>query len=218
MSGGIDRIKHRFFVCFGYDALTTAAEESKYPQWDLPRAVLLLLVISIVLYLVVSLILTGIVPYLQLESDAPVDAAFKALDLDWVRSVINITAIAGITSVLYAFLLGAARIWLALSRDGLLPKWFSYVHPRYNTPYRPTLMLGGFIAIITGLLSLEEIAELVNIGTLSAFIIICIAVMFLRLRQPNLSRSFRLPLLWFVAPTGVLFSLFFNHWLAMDCR
>jgi APA family basic amino acid/polyamine antiporter len=197
-----------FFACFGYDTLTTAAEEAKHPQRDLPRAVLLSLVVSMALYLAVSLVLTGMVPYPQLNSDAPVDAAFKALHLNWVRGIINVAAIAGITSVLFAFMLGAARIWFALSRDGLLPGWFAHVHPRYGTPYRPTLILGVFTAIVAGLLPIEEVAELVNIGTLSAFIVICIAVLILRLRRPDLPRSFRSPMLWLVAPVGVLFSLF----------
>jgi APA family basic amino acid/polyamine antiporter len=197
-----------FFACFGYDTLTTAAEESKRPQRDLPRAVLLSLVVSMALYLAVSLVLTGMVPYPQLNSDAPVDAAFKALHLNWVRGIINVAAIAGITSVMFAFMLGAARIWFALSRDGLLPGWFARVHPRYGTPHRPTLILGVLTAIVAGLLPIGEVAELVNIGTLSAFIVICTAVLILRMRRPDLPRSFRSPMLWLVAPVGVLFSLF----------
>lgn len=197
-----------FFACFGYDTLTTAAEESKHPQRDLPRAVLLSLVVSMALYLAVSLVLTGMVPYPQLNSDAPVDAAFKALGLDWVRGIINVAAIAGITSVLFAFMLGAARIWFALARDGLLPGWFARVHPRYGTPHRPTFILGVFTAMVAGLLPIGEVAELVNIGTLSAFIVICTAVLILRVRRPDLPRSFRAPMLWLVASVGVLFSLF----------
>jgi len=197
-----------FFAVFGYDTLTTAAEEARNPQHDLPRAVLLSLAVSMTLYLLVSLVLTGMVPYTQLHSDAPVDAAFKALGLNWVRGVINIAAIAGITSVLFAFMLGAARIWFALARDGLLPRWFAHVHPRYGTPHRPTMILGVFTAIVAGFLPIGEVAELVNIGTLSAFIVICLAVLLLRLRKPQLPRSFRTPGIWIIAPVGVLFSLF----------
>ncbi|MGA9422407.1 MAG: amino acid permease [Rhodanobacteraceae bacterium] len=196
-----------FFAVFGYDTLTTAAEESRHPQRDLPRAVLLSLAVSMTLYLLVSLVLTGMVPYAQLASDAPVDAAFKALGLDWVRGIINVAAIAGITSVMFAFMLGAARIWFALSRDGLLPQWFARVHPRYGTPYRPTMVLGVFTAIVAGFLPIGEVAELVNIGTLSAFIVICLAVLILRVRRPQLPRSFRTPALWLTAPLGVVFSL-----------
>lgn len=197
-----------FFAVFGYDTLTTAAEESRDPQRDLPRAVLLSLAVSMTLYLAVSMVLTGMVPYPQLNSPAPVDAAFAALGLDWVRGVINVAAIAGITSVMFAFMLGAARIWFALSRDGLLPKWFAQVHPRYGTPARPTLILGVFTALVAGLLPIGEVAELVNIGTLSAFIVICAAVLILRVRRPGIERRFRTPLLWLVAPTGIVFSLF----------
>ncbi len=197
-----------FFAVFGYDTLTTAAEESTHPQRDLPRAVLLSLGLSMALYLAVSLVLTGMVPYAQLGGDAPVDAAFKALGLDWVRGVINVAAVAGITSVMFAFMLGAARIWFALSRDGLLPNWFTKVHPTYGTPYRPTLILGAFTALVAGFLPISEVAELVNIGTLSAFIVICAAVLILRVRQPRLERRFRTPALWLVAPTGIAFSLF----------
>lgn len=196
-----------FFAVFGYDTLTTAAEESHHPQRDLPRAVLLSLVVSMLLYLAVSLVLTGMVPYPELNSPAPVDAAFKALHLDWVRGVINVAAIAGITSVLFAFMLGAARIWFALARDGLLPAWFARVHPKHGTPHRPTLILGVFTALVAGLLPIGEVAELVNIGTLSAFIVICTAVLVLRVRKPQIRRSFRTPAIWIISPLGVLFSL-----------
>jgi basic amino acid/polyamine antiporter, APA family len=197
-----------FFACFGYDTLTTAAEEARNPQRDLPRAVLLSLAVSMALYLAVSLVLTGMVPYAQLNSPAPVDAAFRAIGLNWVRGIINVAAVAGLTSVLFAFMLGAARIWFALSRDGLLPKWFAHVHPRYGTPARPTIILGVFTALVAGFLPIGEVAELVNIGTLSAFIVICLAVLILRIRRPDLRRSFRTPGVWIIAPLGVLFSLF----------
>jgi APA family basic amino acid/polyamine antiporter len=197
-----------FFACFGYDTLTTAAEEARNPQRDLPRAVLLSLAISMALYLAVSLVLTGMVPYADLNSAAPVDAAFKALHLHWVRGIINVAAVAGLTSVLFAFMLGAARIWFALSRDGLLPRWFAHVHPRFGTPYRPTVILGVFSALVAGFLPIGEVAELVNIGTLSAFIVICASVLILRHRRPDVHRGFRAPALWLVAPVGMLFSLF----------
>src|SRR5579885_3428890 len=197
-----------FFAVFGYDTLTTAAEEARNPQRDLPRAILLSLALSMALYLAVSLVLTGMVPYPQLNSPAPVDAAFKALGLNWVRGIINVAAVCGLTSVLFAFMLGAARIWFALSRDGLLPRWFAHVHPRYGTPARPTIILGVFTALVAGFLPIGEVAELVNIGTLSAFIVICLAVLILRIRRPDIRRSFRTPLVWIIAPLGVLFSLF----------
>ncbi|HEY4292756.1 amino acid permease [Luteibacter sp.] len=196
-----------FFAVFGYDTLTTAAEEARNPQRDLPRAVLLSLAVAMVLYIAVSLVLTGIVPYSTLSGEASVSDAFNAIGLPWISNVIAIAAVIGVISVLFAFMLGAARIWFALSRDGLLPAWFARVHPRYGTPARPTMILGIFTAIVAGLLPIGEVAELVNIGTLSAFILICASVLLLRVRKPDLKRNFRTPAVWFVAPLGILFSL-----------
>ena len=196
-----------FFAVFGYDTLTTAAEEAKNPQRDLPRAVLLSLAVAMALYIAVSLVLTGVVHYSQLGGEASVSDAFNAIGLHWLSNVIAFAAVVGVISVLFAFMLGAARIWFALSRDGLLPAWFAHVHPRYGTPARPTMILGVFTAIVAGLLPIGEVAELVNIGTLSAFILICASVMVLRVRKPDLKRNFRTPAVWFVAPLGILFSL-----------
>lgn len=196
-----------FFAVFGYDTLTTAAEEAKNPQRDLPRAVLLSLAVAMVLYIAVSLVLTGIVPYATLSGEASVSDAFNAIGLPWLSNVIAVAAVIGVISVLFAFMLGAARIWFALARDGLLPAWFARVHPRFGTPARPTMILGIFTAIVAGLLPIGEVAELVNIGTLSAFILICASVLVLRVRKPDLERKFRTPAVWFVAPLGILFSL-----------
>ncbi|HEV7776915.1 MAG TPA: amino acid permease [Luteibacter sp.] len=195
-----------FFAVFGYDTLTTAAEEAKNPQRDLPRAVLLSLAVAMVLYIAVSLVLTGVVHYSQLSGEASVSDAFQAIGLHWLSVVIAFAAVVGVISVLFAFMLGAARIWFALARDGLLPAWFAKVHPRYGTPARPTMILGVFTAIVAGLLPIGEVAELVNIGTLSAFILICASVMVLRVRKPELQRNFRTPAVWFTAPLGIVFS------------
>jgi APA family basic amino acid/polyamine antiporter len=196
-----------FFAVFGYDTLTTAAEEAKNPQRDLPRAVLLSLGVSMVLYLAVSLVLTGIAHYPSLNSDAPVADAFKSLGLHWIAVAISISAVIGIASVLFAFMLGAARIWFALARDGLLPAWFAKVHPRYGTPHRPTLALGLFTALVAGLFPLDEVAKLVNIGVLSAFIVICLSVIMLRIRKPDIPRSFRTPWVPVVPIIGIAFSV-----------
>ncbi|HET6654817.1 MAG TPA: amino acid permease [Gammaproteobacteria bacterium] len=211
-----------FFAVFGYDTLTTAAEESKNPQRDLPLAVVASLAVAMGMYLAISMVLTGMVPYnacigggipgqcqhMILSSQAPVSAVFQARGLNWVSGVINIAAVCGIISVVFAFMLGAARIWFALSRDGLLPAWFARPHPKHGTPHRPTWVLGIFTALVAGVLPIREIAELVNIGTLSAFILICASVLILRIRQPDLERRFRTPVLWLLAPLGILFSLF----------
>ncbi|MEO5561757.1 MAG: amino acid permease, partial [Dokdonella sp.] len=183
-----------FFAVFGYDTLTTAAEESTNPQRDLPRAVLLSLGISMAMYLAVSMVLTGIAHYSTLNTEAPVADAFKGLGLTWIAGIISVSAVFGLLSVLFAFMLGAARIWFALSRDGLLPGWFAKVHPRYGTPHRPTIALGVFTALVAGFFPLGEVAKLVNIGVLSAFIVICSSVILLRIRKPDLPRAFRTPL------------------------
>ena len=196
-----------FFAVFGYDTLTTAAEESKNPQRDLPRAVLLSLGISMVMYLAVSLVLTGIAHYNTLNTDAPVADAFKGLGLHWVALTVSVSAVFGLISVLFAFMLGATRIWFALSRDGLLPSWFAKVHPRYGTPHRPTIALGVFTALVAGLLPIEEVAKLVNIGVLSAFIVICSSVIILRKRKPDLPRNFRTPLVPLIPLIGIGFSI-----------
>ena len=196
-----------FFACFGYDTLTTAAEEARNPQRDLPRAVLASLAISMTLYIVISFVLTGMVPYTQLGGGAPVSDAFAARGLGWIGVAVAVVVVVGVMSVLFAFMLAAARIWFALARDGLLPAWFARVHPRFGTPYRPTLIVGVFTAVVAGLLPITEVAELINIGTLSAFIIICASVLVLRRRRPELHRNFRTPAAWLVAPLGIAFSL-----------
>ncbi len=196
-----------FFAVFGYDTLTTAAEESKNPQRDLPRAVLLSLGISMVMYLAVSMVLTGIAHYDTLNTEAPVADAFKGLGLPWLAATISVAAVLGLLSVLFAFMLGAARIWFALARDGLLPGWFAKVHPTYGTPHRPTIALGVFTALVAGLFPLDEVAKLVNIGVLSAFIVICASVMLLRIRKPDLPRSFRTPWVPLIPLVGIAFSI-----------
>ncbi|PPD45167.1 MAG: amino acid permease [Methylocystis sp.] len=196
-----------FFAVFGYDTLTTAAEEARNPQRDLPRAVLLSLAVSLTLYVAMSLVLTGIVRYDTLDNPAPVVTAFASLGLPWVAFIVSLAAVAGITSVMLAFLLGCARIWFAMSRDGLLPGWFAVVHPRFRTPHRPTLIAGALTAVVAALYPIREVAELVNIGTLSAFVVICVAVIVLRRTRPDAPRTFRTPFVPFTPLAGVGFSL-----------
>lgn len=196
-----------FFAVFGYDTLTTAAEEARDPQRDLPRAVLLSLGVSLALYVVMALVLTGVARYDTLNNPAPVVTAFAALGLDWVALIVSIAAVAGIASVMLAFLLACARIWFAMSRDGLLPAWFAKLHPRFHTPYRPTLIAGAVTATIAACYPIREVAELVNIGTLSAFVVICVSIIVLRRTQPDAPRGFRTPWMPFTPLVGVVFSL-----------
>ncbi len=204
-----------FFAVFGYDTLTTAAEESKNPQRDLPRAILLSLGISMALYIAITLVLTGMVPYTQLGNEAPVAHAFQSLGMKWIGVAISATAIASILSVIFAFMLAAARIWFALARDGLLPRWFAKIHPRYGTPHRPTIALGAFTALVAGFFPLGEVAKLVNIGVLSAFVVICAAVLLLRRRKPDLPRAFRTPWVPFIPIVGIAFSIWLLSELAL---
>ncbi|MEF3367173.1 amino acid permease [Methylocystis sp. 9N] len=196
-----------FFAVFGYDTLTTAAEEARAPQRDVPRAVLISLAVALALYVAMSLVLTGVVRYDTLDNPAPVATAFASLGLRWVAFVVSLAAVAGIASVMIAFLLACARIWFAMSRDGLLPAWFSQVHPRFRTPHRPTLIAGALTALVAALYPIKEVAELVNIGTLSAFVVICTAIIVLRRTRPDAARTFRTPFVPFTPLMGVGFSL-----------
>jgi APA family basic amino acid/polyamine antiporter len=164
------------------------------------------LAISMTLYIAISFVLTGMVPYAHLGGDAPVSDAFSERGLHGIGVAVAAVVVVGVMSVLFAFMLGAARIWFALARDGLLPRWFAKVHPRYGTPYRPTLILGVATALVAGLFPIGQVAEMINIGTLAAFIIICASILVLRVRQPELQRGFRTPAVWLVAPLGIVFS------------
>lgn len=197
-----------FFAVFGYDTLTTAAEEAKNPQRDLPRAVILSLAAALCLYIGMSLVITGMAPYHTLNNAAPVAKAFSHVGLKWIALVISGAAIAGILSVLFSFMLAGSRIWFSMSRDGLLPKWFAKLHPSYQTPYRPTLIIGGITALVSGFTPIHEVAELVNIGTLAAFILICSSIIVLRKKRPNLERRFRTPFVPLIPLIGVGFSIY----------
>jgi APA family basic amino acid/polyamine antiporter len=196
-----------FFAVFGYETLTAAAEEARNPQRDVPLAVLVSLAIAMVLYVAMSLVLTGLVPYTTLNTEAPVATAFNALGLTWISFIVSVAAVAGITSVMIAFLLSCTRIWFAMSRDGLLPRYFSAVHTKHGTPYRTTAWAAIFIAITAGVLPINELAQLINMGVLSAFLIVCGAIVVLRRRRPDLHRSFRTPWVPIIPLVGIGFSL-----------
>ncbi|SDY27550.1 basic amino acid/polyamine antiporter, APA family [Lysobacter sp. yr284] len=196
-----------FFAVFGYEMMTTAAEEALDPQRDLPRAVVLSLAIAMTLYVGICLVLTGMVSYATLGNDAPVANAFAAVGQPKVMVAISLASICGITSVIFANLMAGARIWFALARDGLLPAWFGQAHPRWRTPWRTTWLIGAVAALAAGLFTLEELAKLVNIGVLCAFVVICSAVLVLRRTRPDLERPFRTPWMPWVPLIGIGFSL-----------
>ncbi|MGH3345192.1 MAG: amino acid permease [Carbonactinosporaceae bacterium] len=203
-----------FFAVFGYDAMSTAAEESKDAQRNLPKAIILSLAIAMALYLLAATVLTGMVPYPDLDAQSAFANAFADVGLQTFATVIAIGAIAGIVTVLFSFMLGASRIWYAISRDGLLPRWFAETHPRRHVPHRPTWIIGVISAVLAGLLPIEEVAELTNIGILLAFVVVCAAVIVLRRRQPDLPRTYRCPGMPVVPVIGIVFSLWLVTFLA----
>lgn len=183
-----------FFAYIGFDAVSTAAEEARNPQRDLPRGIIGSLVICTLIYIVVAAILTGAVPYRELNVSDPVAFALTRMGERMAAGLISVGAIAGLTSVLLVLMYGQSRVFFAMSRDGLLPPVFSHVHPQYRTPMRVIMVTGSLIALIAGFLPIEAVAELVNVGTLAAFILVSIGVIILRRTQPDLRRPFRAPL------------------------
>ncbi|APB70436.1 amino acid permease [Paenibacillus polymyxa] len=183
-----------FFAFIGFDAVSSAAEETKNPARDLPRGIIFSLVICTFLYVIVSAIMTGIVPFMQFEGIShPVSLVLQVAGQNWVAGIVDIGAILGMTTVMLVMLYGQTRIMFAMSRDGLVPKVLSKVHSKYKTPYINTLFFGTLSALMGGLIPLDELASLVNIGTLSAFILISVAVIVMRKTQPDLPRAFRCP-------------------------
>lgn len=195
-----------FFAVFGYDAMSTAAEESKDAQRILPKAIIMSLAISMVLYLLACTVLTGMQPFQEIDPESGFATAFQAAGLERFADIIAIGAIVGILTVLLSFMLGASRVWFAISRDGLLPKWFAETN-RNHVPHRPTWIIGIVSALIAGLVPIGEAAELTNIGILLAFIVVSVAVIVLRYRSPEIPRTFRTPLMPVLPLLGIGFSL-----------
>lgn len=196
-----------FFAVFGYDAMSTAAEESRDSRRHMPKAIIYSLAISMVLYVLACMVLTGMVNFRDIDSESAFSSAFADVGLPVLGAVIAVGAILGILTVLFTFLLGATRVGYSMSRDGLLPRWLSGTHPTRHVPTRMTWILGAAAAVIAGVLPIGEAAELTNIGILLAFVVVCIAVIVLRYRRPDLPRSFRCPWVPFVPGVGVVFSL-----------
>jgi APA family basic amino acid/polyamine antiporter len=193
-----------FFAYIGFDAVSTAAQETKNPSRNMPIGILGSLLICTLLYILMSAVLTGLLPYPLLNDAAPVAVALGAHpELAWLRDWVIIGALAGLTSVILVLMLGQARIFLSMSRHGLLPPFFGKVHPRFRTPHVATAITGVFAAVVGGLLPVDVLGELVSIGTLIAFIVVCIGVLVLRKTRPDLPRPFRVKGVWFVAPAGV---------------
>jgi APA family basic amino acid/polyamine antiporter len=182
-----------FFAFIGFDIVATAAEETKKPERDLPRGIIGSLVICTVLYVAVSLVVVGMQKYTELSTEAPLADAFRSVGLPFLSGAISVGALAGLTSVVLILLLGQSRVLFAMSRDRLLPPGLATVHPKYGTPYKISLITGVIVAALAGFVPLSTLAELVNIGTLFAFVLVSIGVIILRRTRPDLERSFRVP-------------------------
>lgn len=194
-----------FFSYIGFDAISTAAEETKNPQRDMPIGMLGSLAICTVIYVAVALVLTGIVPYAKLAGAEPMADAFIELGMPKFAALISIGAVIATTSVLVVFQLGQTRIFLSMARDGLLPKWCGELHPVYRTPHLTTWATGLFVAVVAGVANISEITELTNIGTLFAFVLVAVGIMIMRRTNPNLPRAFRTPWVPFV-PLAAIFT------------
>ncbi|WP_018132332.1 amino acid permease [Effusibacillus pohliae] len=205
-----------FFAYIGFDAVATAAEEVRNPKRDLPIGIIASLAICTLLYIVVAALMTGIVPYPKLNDPAPISLVLQAAGQNWVAGFVSLGAILGITTVLLVMMYGQTRIFFAMSRDGLLPKVFSTVHPKYRTPYVCTWLVGVVAAVLGGFFPLNKLAELVNIGTLAAFTLISIGVIVLRYKQPDLPRAFRVPFVPVVPLLSAGFCLFLMTQLPFD--
>ncbi|MGE0759933.1 MAG: amino acid permease [Pirellulaceae bacterium] len=208
-----------FFAYIGFDSVSTHAEEAMNPQRDVPVGIIASLIICTVLYIAVVAVLTGMVPYSELSKDAGVSDAFKRVGLGWAEFLIAFAGVAGITSVLLVMMLSAPRVFLAMARDGLVPRqFFADIHPRFLTPWKSTILIGVFVAVLAGFLPIDALLHLTNIGTLFAFVIVCTAVLIMRRTNPQAQRPFRcpfvpvIPLLGIAACLLLMFSLPAANW------
>lgn len=207
-----------FFAYIGFDAVSTAAQEARKPQRDMPIGILGSLFVCTVLYISVALVLTGIIKYTELGVPDPIAKAIDSLGsgVAWLRPIIKIGAIAGLSSVILVMMLGQPRIFYAMARDGLLPPVFGHVHHRFRTPWLATILTGVVAMTMAGLFPIGILGELVSIGTLLAFAIVCAGVFVLRFTDPDIPRPFRVPAFWLVCPLGVFFCGWLMYNLPLD--
>jgi APA family basic amino acid/polyamine antiporter len=182
-----------FFAYIGFDAVSTAAEEARNPQRDMPIGIIASLIVCTIIYILVAVVLTGLLPAPQLDTAEPLATAFSGIGMNWTAGVISLGAVFATTSVLVVFQLGQPRIFFSMARDGLLPAWAARVHPKYKTPHVTTILTGAFVALFSAVANIDEIVQLTNIGTLFAFVLVAIGIIILRHREPDRPRPFRTP-------------------------
>ncbi len=204
-----------FFAYIGFDSVSTAAQEAKNPQRDMPIGIIASLLICTVLYIIVAAIATGVVPYRELNVPDPIAMVADRAGLGWIAGLIKLGAIAGLSSVILVQLYGQSRVFFAMAKDGLLPPVVAKVHPKFRTPYITQIVVGIAVAIPAAFLTVREAGSLVSIGTLLAFAIVSAGVLVLRIREPNLARPFKTPWVFFVAPMGVLSSAYLMWYLPL---
>jgi APA family basic amino acid/polyamine antiporter len=213
--GGIPKGASRiFFAYIGFDAVSTAAQEAKKPQRDMPIGILGSLAVCTVLYILVSMVLTGLVSYKTLDVGAPVALGIDATGVSWGSMLVKIGAVFGLATVMLVMLLGQTRVFYSMSKDGLLWKWASAIHPKFRTPWITTIVFGAFAGIMPAFLPIDRLADLVNIGTLLAFTIVCAGVWVLRVRHPELNRPFKTPFVPLVPALGIISAVYLMTQLA----
>ena len=205
-----------FFAFIGFDAVSTAAQEARRPQKDMPIGILGSLAVCTILYVLVAAVLTGLVPYKDLNVPDPIAKGVDVIGIGWFAILIKLGALTGLTTVILVLLYGQSRIFFTMAQDGLLPKMFSHVHPTYQTPYRSQALIGAAVALVAALVPINILGEMVSIGTLAAFILVCGSVIYLRRTDRHMKRPFRAPAVPVVPMLGILFCLLLMIGLPLD--